>query len=198
LTRSELVAQDFKGDKLGPLLKVGRPEAGMPSFNFSEGDVAGIVAFVHDQKAKFEAVGGGRRDVEAADLLTGNAEAGARYFTASCARCHSDVGDLKGIGTRYQGLALMQRMLYPTGGRPVPARPKVTISLRSGQVVRGTVAAEDEFSITVSDVAGVRETWLKSGLKFTVDDPMSAHFDQLAKYSDKDMHDVYAYLVTLK
>lgn len=194
LTRSEVIATDVRGDKIGPLLKGAAPH----SFNFNATDVTAIAAFVHTQKKKFEAVGGGRRDVEAADLLTGNAQAGLKYFDTQCARCHSSTGDLKGIGTRFQGLALLQRMLNPNSGRPAPARPKVTITLMAGPTVSGTVAAEDEFSITVVDARGVRETWLKSGLKYTVDDPVGAHFEQLGKYTDKDMHDVYAYLVTLK
>ena len=198
LTRSELVAGDNRGDKIGPFLKTGRPEQGMPAFKLSNADQAAIVAFVHDQKTKFEAVGGGRRDVEPADLATGEVEAGRVYFGAQCARCHSATGDLAGIGTRFQGLALMQRMLYPSGGRPAPARPKATITLASGQTVTGPVAIEDEFSVTITDAAGARQTYQKNEVKFAIDDPMSAHFDQLEKYSDKDMHDVFAYLNTLK
>lgn len=198
LTRSELVAADNKGDKIGPFLATGRPDKGMPPFKLSNSDQAAIVAFIHDQKTKFEAVGGGRRVVEATDLLTGNVDAGKTYFAAQCARCHSATGDLAGIAGKFQGLALMQRMLYPSGGRPAPARPKATITLASGQVVTGPLATDDEFSISITDAAGVRQAFEKTDVKFTIDDPMSAHFDQLAKYTDKDMHDVYAFLATLK
>jgi cytochrome c oxidase cbb3-type subunit 3 len=192
-----MVAADNRGDKLGPFLKIGRPELGMPAFKLSNSDQAAIVAFVHDQKTKFEAVGGGRRDVEAADLLTGNADAGKTYFTAQCARCHSATGDLAGIAGKFQGLALLQRMLYPAG-RPAPARPKATITLASGQIVTGPVATDDEFSVAITDAAGARQVYQKSDVKVTIDDPMSAHFEQLSKYTDKDMHDVYVFLTTLK
>jgi cytochrome c oxidase cbb3-type subunit 3 len=203
LTRSLLVAEDNKGDKLGPLIAAGRPDQGMPAFKLSNADRDAIVAFIHDQKTKLEAVGGDRRSVDAADLLTGNADAGRTYFTAQCARCHSASGqsaggDLAGIGTRFQGLALLQRLLYPSGGRPAPARPKATITLASGQVVTGPVATDDEFTIAITDAAGARQAYSKTDVKFTVDNPMSAHFDQLAKYTDKDMHDVYAFLAALK
>lgn len=197
LTRSEVLAEDNRGDKLGPLLAAGRTDKGMPAFKLSSADQAAIVAFLHDQKTKFEAVGGGRRDVEAADLLTGSADAGRTYFAAQCARCHSATGDMAGVGTRFQGLALLQRLLYPAG-RPAPAAPKATITLASGQVVTGPVVNNDEFSITITDAAAARQVYSKRDVKVTVDDPMSAHFDLLVKYTDKDMHDVYAYLASLK
>jgi cytochrome c oxidase cbb3-type subunit 3 len=198
LTRSQVVAEDTRGDKLGPLLRTGRPELGMPAFNLSATDLGAIVAYVHDQKTKFEALGGGRRSVEAEDILsTGNADAGRRYFNSQCTKCHSATGDMAGVASRFQGLALLQRMLYPSG-RPAPARPKVTITLASGQTVTGPLASEDEFSVAITDPAGARQTYQKSAVKFTIDDPLSAHFDQLAIYTDKDMHDVFAYLNTLK
>lgn len=199
LTRSELVAEDIRGDRIGPLLRAGRPDQGMPSFNLSDADRDAIVAFIHDQKTKFEALGGGRRSVDAADLATGDAAAGRRYFNGAggCSGCHSPTGDLAGIATRYQGLTLLQRMLYPAG-RPAPARPKVTVTLASGQTVTGTLGSEDEFTIVVVDAAGARQTYEKDTVKFKIDNPMSAHFDQLGKYTDDDMHNVFAYLDSLK
>lgn len=199
LTRSELVAEDTRGDKIGPLLRAGRSDKGMPAFNLSDADRGAIVAFIHDQKTKFETLGGGRRSVEAADLATGNAAAGRSYFNEAgrCGTCHSATGDLAGIATRYQGLALLQRMLYPAG-RPAPAPPKVTFTLASGQTIISPLAGEDEFTLTVFDPLGARQTYEKSAVKFKIDDPLSAHFDQLGKYTDDDMHNVYAYLDTLK
>jgi cytochrome c oxidase cbb3-type subunit 3 len=199
LTRSKLVAEDTRGDKLGPLLRAGRPDQGMPAFKLNETDLRDIVAFIHDQKTKSEALGGGRRSVEAEDLATGNAESGRAYFNraGSCASCHSATGDLAGVASRYKGLTLLQRMLYP-GGRPAPARPKVTVTLPSGQTVVRDLASEDEFSIVTLDPSGVRQTYEKNAVKYKVDDPLSAHFLQLGKYTDDDMHNVFAYLDTLK
>jgi cytochrome c oxidase cbb3-type subunit 3 len=199
LTRSALVAQDTRGDKIGPLLKTGRPDRGMPSFDLTTAEVGALVAFIHAQKTKFETLGGGRRAVDVTDLATGKADVGRRYFNrkGSCAGCHSPTGDLAGIASRYQGLRLLQRMLYPSG-QPAPAPPKVTFTLPEGQTVVAPLAVQDEFTITVLDPAGARQTYARSTVKFKIDDPISAHFDQLGKYSDKDMHDVYAYLETLK
>lgn len=199
LTRSVLVAEDTRGDRIGPLLRVGRPSQGMPSFNLTDADRDAIVAFIHNQKTKFEAFGGGRRSVDAASLATGDAGAGRRYFNGAggCSGCHSPAGDLAGIATRYQGLVLLQRMLYPTG-RPAPARPKITLTLTSGQTIVAPLISEDEFTVVILDSAGARQTYEKSTVKFKIDDPMSAHFDQLGKYTDNDMHNVFAYLDTLK
>lgn len=199
LTRSELVAADNRGDKIRPLLKTGRVDQGMPAFpTLSDADSMAIVAFIHDQKTKGDSLGGGRRQVDPEDLATGNAKAGERYFDTACAKCHSATGDLAGIAKRYQGLALMRRMLYPTAGRPAPKRPEVTLTLANGQKIVAPLAVEDEWTVSITDAAGERKTYDKTAVKFEVKDPVQAHFEQLGKYTDKDMHDVFAYLDSLK
>src|SRR4051812_17397560 len=207
LTRAELVAQDTHGNKVGPVIRAGRPSAGMPAFkDLSEGELNAIVGFLHSQMDKFAELGGGRRSVEPADLATGNAAAGKEYFNGAgkCASCHSATGDLAGVGKRFQGLALIRRMLYPAGGGPggqggnPGSQPKATFLLKTGQTVVAPVAAEDEFTVTVLDPLGARQTYQRSAVKVTIDDPLAAHFDQLGKYTDADMHNVYAYLESLK
>lgn len=200
LMRSELVAQDVRGDKIAPLLKQGRVAQGMPAFDLSSADLNAIVAFIHDQKTKSEAEGGGRRSVDAEDLATGNAAAGRAYFNGAggCSGCHSPTGDLEGVANRFKGLALLERMLYPTAGRPAPARPKATVTLASGETISGTLASQDEFTIVVTDASGQRRMFEKKLVQYKIDDPMQAHFDQLGKYTDRDMHNVYAYLDTLR
>jgi cytochrome c oxidase cbb3-type subunit 3 len=198
LTRSELVAQDDHADKAGPMIRAGRPNAGMPSFNsLSDDELNAIVAFLHSQMDKFAELGGGRRSVEPADLATGNAAAGREYFNAKggCSSCHSATGDLAGIGKRFQGLTLLRRMLYPSGNRDSAT---ATFLLPSGEKVVAPVTAEDDFSVTVLDPLGARQTYQKSAVKVKIEDPLSAHFDQLGRYTDADMHNVYAYLETLK
>ena len=89
-------------------------------------------------------------------------------------------------------------MLYPSNTRPAPAPAKVTVTLPSGETISGSLASRDEFTIALTDSAGMTRTWPVNDVKFTVDDPMTAHFEQLGKYSDDDMHNVYAYLQTLR
>jgi len=202
LTRSALVGEDVRGDKIRPLVRSGRPDKGMPAFTLPDADLTAIVAFIHEQRAEAAAVTGGRRAVDLADLQTGNADAGKRYFEAACARCHSAAGDLKGVATRYEGLPLLQRMLYPgSGGRgagPAPTPPTVRVSLRDGRVVAGTLAYRDEFTISITDGDGWQRSWPANQVTYTVDDRLQAHVEQLGKYTDADMHDVLAYLQTLR
>jgi cytochrome c oxidase cbb3-type subunit 3 len=199
LTRSELIAQDVKGDKLGPLVRAGRVDAGMPSFRLDDAELTAIAAFIHRQMDDFSALGGGRRTVEPEDLATGNAADGRAYFNGAggCSGCHSATGDLSGVAGRYQGLALLQRMLYPSG-RPAPAPPKAIFTLPSGQTLVASLAAEDEFSVTVTDALGAPQTYRKNAVKVSIENPMAAHFEQLGKYTDASMHNVLAYLDTLK
>src|SRR5579864_3019235 len=125
LTRSKLVTQDVDGDKIGPVVRNGRPEKGMPPFNFSDPQIAALAAFIHTQQKTATTRKGGRKGVDVADLQTGNVDAGKQYFNGpgGCATCHSPTGDLAGIASRYEGLALEEQMLYPKN-----AKSKVTVS----------------------------------------------------------------------
>jgi cytochrome c oxidase cbb3-type subunit 3 len=170
----------------------------MPAFPLNDADLNAIVAFIHDQQTHASTELGGRRSVDAADLQTGNADAGRRYFETACASCHSPTGDLKGIATRFQGLALFQRMLNPrTSGRGV-APATVTVTPPDGPAVSGKLEYRDEFTVALTDDKGWYHSWPIRQVKMTVSDPVSAHVDQLGKYTDSDMHDVLAYLQTLK
>src|SRR3982750_4751470 len=115
LTHSQLVADDVRGDKISEVVRNGRVEKGMPRFNLSDAEMAGLVAFIHEQKAKASSRAGGRRSVDVEDLQTGSVEAGRNYFNGAgtCSQCHSPTGDLANVASRYQGLKLMQRLLYP-------------------------------------------------------------------------------------
>ena len=203
LTRSALVAADVRGDRINPVVRSGRN--GMPPFNLSDSDLAAIVAYIHDQKTQADSAVGGRRSVDVADLQTGNAAAGKRYFDTACARCHSATGDLAGLATRVQGLQLLQRMLYPNPRRRPPdvivtVAPPGTdaIDIRQLETVTGTLAYRDEFTIAVIDESGWYHSWPTTKVRFTVEDRLQAHVEQLGKYTDADMHDVLAYLQTLR
>jgi cytochrome c oxidase cbb3-type subunit III len=205
LTRSDLVAADLRGDKIIPVVKNGRPEKKMPPFNFSDTDLAALVAFIHDAKDKAATLEGSRRTVEPADLQTGSAQAGQAYFNGAggCTKCHSTTGDLAGVGSRYQGLALFQRMLNPTGrggrGGRTPRQPTVTVTMPGGQTLTGNLAYQDEFTIALTDATGRYRSWPRTpALKVVVDDPYDVHFAQLGKYTNETVHDMLAYLQSLK
>ena len=195
LTRSKLVLADVGGDKITEVVRDGRPQKNMPSFNFSGQEMSSLVAFIHSQAAKAAALNGRRRGVDVSDLQTGNVEQGKQYFNGAggCAKCHSPTGDLAGIATRYQGLQLEERMLYPRD-----AKDKVTVTLPSGEKFSGTVAYLDEFVVGLRDEAGTYHSWPTANVKYAVDSPVTAHVDQFSKYTDEDIHNLMAYLQTLR
>jgi len=199
LTSSPLLAADVGGDKLMPVIRDGRVDKGMPAFALGAADLAAIVTFIHDQKKKADSNPGRRRGVVLEDLQTGNADVGKAYFNGAggCARCHTPDGDLARVATRLQPLALLQRMLYPARGQKQnPAT--VTVTTGSGETITGRLAHRDEFTIALVDASGWHRSWSTANVKFSVDDPLDAHREQLGKYTDKDMHDVLAYLQTLR
>ncbi len=200
LTRSKLVAADVNGDKIAPVIRNGRPDKGMPPFDRSEQQIAGLVAFIHTQQQAALGLSGrrgngGRKGVDPSDLQTGNAEAGKRYFEGSggCGKCHSPNGDLAGVASRYKGLELEEQMLYPKN-----AKSKVTVTLASGQQIAGTLAYLDEFTVGLINAGGTYQSWRIRDVKYEVDAPVEAHVDLFSKYTDEDVHNLMAYLQTLQ
>jgi len=195
LTSSKLVADDVNGEKIGAVVRNGRPEKGMPRFSLSADEMAGLVAFIHTQAAGAAAQNGKRRGVDVADLQTGSAEAGKEYFNGAgkCASCHSAAGDLAGVAQRYAGLRLEERMLYP---KDTPAKVKVT--LPSGETMAGKLAYVDEFTVALRGASGEYRSWATSDVKYAVDAPVEAHAEMLGKYTDADIHNLMAYLQTLR
>ncbi|HXR38879.1 MAG TPA: c-type cytochrome [Terracidiphilus sp.] len=195
LTQSKIVQADVNGDKITEVVRAGRPEKKMPAFNFSEPELQSLVAFIHAQEALAATHKGDRRGVAVADLQTGDAAAGKRYFdgAGTCAKCHSPTGDLAGVAKRHEGLELEERMLYPED-----AKSKVTVTLHSGQKVAGTLAYLDEFTVALRGSDGTYHSWLTNRVKYKVDSPVDAHVDLFSKYTDADIHNLMAYLQTLR
>jgi cytochrome c oxidase cbb3-type subunit III len=196
LTRSRLVTQDVAGNKIGAVVRDGRPEKGMPRFDFSDRQIASLAAFIHTQQNNAALTKkGGRKGVDVSDLQTGNAGAGKEYFDGAggCATCHSPTGDLAGIASRYQGLELEERMLYPRH-----AKSRVTVTLASGQTITGTLEYLDEFTVGLIDPTGAYRSWRTADVQYKVDAPVNAHVEQFGKYTDDDIHNLMAYLQTLR
>jgi mono/diheme cytochrome c family protein len=195
LTQSKIVLADVNGDKISQVVREGRPEKKMPAFNFSGQEMRSLTAFIHEQLALAATHKGDRRGVDVADLQTGNAAAGKQYFNGAgtCAKCHSPAGDLAGVATRYEGLHLEERMLYPRG-----TKSKITVTLSSGEKLSGTLAYLDEFTVGLLDASGTYHSWLTNRVKYAVDSPVEAHVDLFGKYTDDDIHNLMAYLQTLR
>jgi cytochrome c oxidase cbb3-type subunit III len=195
LTRSKLVAEDVNGSNIAPVVRNGRAEGKMPKFNLSDTEMTNLVAFIHAEAKLAASHPGGRRGVDVSDLQTGNVDAGKAYFNGpgGCSKCHSPTGDLAGIASRYQGLQLEERMLYPRN-----AKDTITVTLPSGETVKGELAYQDEFTVGLRDANGLYRSWPVSKIKFTIDSPVQAHVDQFPKYTDDDIHNLMAYIQTLK
>jgi cytochrome c oxidase cbb3-type subunit 3 len=195
LTRSKLAIADVGGDKIGDVVLHGRPEKGMPAFNFSSEQITNLAAFIHSQQTKAMAQNGHRKGVDVADLQTGNVEAGKAYFNGpgGCATCHSPTGDLAGVATRFEGLQLEERMLYPKD-----VTNKATVTLPSGETVSGKLAYLDEFTVALRDATGTYRSWRVNDVKVKVDAPVEAHVALFSKYTDADIHNLMAYIQTLR
>jgi cytochrome c oxidase cbb3-type subunit 3 len=196
LTRSRLVGGDVGGDRVRAVVLNGRPDKGMPAFpKFQAPQLADIIAFLHEQRKNASSKAGARRGVDVADLQTGNVDAGKAYFNGpgGCSSCHSPTGDLAGVASRYIGLELEKRMLYPEN-----AKSKLTVTTSSGQTLTGTLAYKDEFHVAMVDADGWYKSWPVSGLQYKIDSPAEAHVEQFPKYTDDDIHNLMAYLQTLK
>ncbi len=196
LTRSKLVASDKDGEAISTVVRNGRLEKGMPKFSLPDADIVNLVAFVHSQQDTAMSQSGNRRGVDEADLRTGDAAAGKQFFAGAggCSACHSPEKDLAGIATKYTGLRLEEQMLYP---RDI-SKPTAIVTTRTGQTVSGTVTYQDEFTIAVTDASGAYHSWPTGAVEYKVTDPLKGHAELLGKYSDADVHNLLAYIQTLK
>jgi cytochrome c oxidase cbb3-type subunit III len=198
LVRSPVVSHDDGGNLLGPTIRNGRPDKGMPSFTTMKDDqIAAIVAFLHHQEnvaLHSNRVGG---DYPIAKLLTGNAQAGKAYFDGlgGCSGCHSGTGDLANVAKKYSAIELQQRMVYPSSKT---ANKTAVVTLRDGTEYRGKVAREDEFTIALACEDGWYRSFPVNEVKITVKDPLEAHRELMQKYTDADLHNLFAYLESLK
>ena len=203
LTRSELVANDENGKQLGDFLRIGRPDRGMPKFELATAQVSDLATYLHSTIRQ----AADRRSYKILDVLVGDPKAGEVFFygAGKCGSCHSTQLDLRGVGAKFEAVALQQRMLMPRGTRPGPAYTdpnaiKVTVSPPTGESSHGALVRLTDFEVTLYDAQGRTQTWLRNGdtPRVTVTDPLQAHMDMLPKWTDADMHNVTAYLASLK
>jgi cytochrome c oxidase cbb3-type subunit III len=215
LLRSQLALSDREGELIVPIIQGSRKDSGMPAIEMSPADGAAVAAFV---RSVLETIG--RQGTPPSvglpppSVLVGDAAAGQAYFAAKCAGCHSATGDLQGIASRVSDPKMLQNTWVAGGGRggrgggrgavasgPPSARTvTVAVTLPTGERTEGRLVRIDDFLVTVGLPEGTLRTFRRDGdqPKVEVHDPMQVHRELLAAYTDKDMHNVTAYLVTLK
>ena len=81
---------------------------------------------------------------------------------------------------------------------PRDAKSTVTVTLPEGKKITGTLAYLDEFTVGLRESDGRYQSWPVSRVKYTVDSPVDAHVEQFSKYTDADIHNLMAYLQTLR
>jgi cytochrome c oxidase cbb3-type subunit III len=204
LLRAATVLDDQNGELIAPVVQNGRADRGMPKFTVTDAQVQDIVAFIHS----FTAAGYDASRMKPPSILVGDAPAGEAFFGRTCASCHSASGDLRGYASRFTDEKVLQQtwMMPGSGGRgaaPVKLNvppTTVTVTLASGEKVEGVLDRLDDFVVSLTERDGTHRSFRTSGdtPKVEVHDPLQAHRQLLPKYSDADIHNVTAYLATLK
>jgi cytochrome c oxidase cbb3-type subunit 3 len=198
LVRSGIVSHDDHGNLLAPFIRTGRPDKGMPAFpSMKDDQMLGIVAFLHHQAEAALHSTKVPGDYPLAKLLTGNADTGKRFFNGAgeCSRCHSPTGDLAGIAKKFTPVDLQQRFVYPLGKNIVIT---ATVTTGKGEQFQGKVVNDDEFNIGIECQDGRYRSWPRDRVKVALHDPLQKHRELTTKYSDADVHNLFAYLETLK
>jgi mono/diheme cytochrome c family protein len=205
LIRSEVVLHDRYGSTIGPFLKKGHPTQTTPVAQLSSAQIVDLTHTIHQ-----EVYNTLRSALEIQNVLTGDSKAGAAYFNGEgkCSSCHSPTGDLAHLGSRMDPPTLQQRFLFPGGrggrggrggGGAAPNLVTVTVTPASGAPITGVLLHLDDFNVALSDSTGEYRSFKRTAaLKVVKNDPAQAHHDLLDKYTDKNMHDMVAYLETLK
>ena len=196
LLRSPVVLDDNQGELIGQTVHEGRPAKGMPAFpSLTSEQLRDLAEYLHLQVE----LAANRGTYKALNVVTGNAKAGEAYFNGlgKCNTCHSVTGDLAHIGSKMDPPDLQQRFLYP--GPSQPSATKVTVILKDGTQISGTLKHLDDFYVSLDDAAGnYRSIALEKGVTVSVEDKLVFHRQMLDKYTNVQMHDLTAYLVTLK
>jgi cytochrome c oxidase cbb3-type subunit 3 len=214
LLRSQTLLSDKAGELVLPIVQGGRPNppAGMPpmpAFPLPPDDITAIAEYLHSVLG--QAGNQGRppvgESIPPEKILVGDASAGQTFFAARCSSCHSITGDLKGVASRVADPRELQNLwLSGGGGRGgrgggAPARPvTVTVTPATGPAIQGRLGRIDEFVVSLIQEDGTRRTFARKGgePKVELRDPAAAHRALVPTLADKDMHNVTAYLWTIK
>ena len=219
LLRSQTVLSDKNGELIAPIVQGGRPNppAGappMPPFALPPDDIKALVEYLHSVLGQAGAQGRPPEGVLVTPekILVGDAAAGETYFAERCASCHSVSGDLQGIASRVTDPRALQDLWVSGGGGRGRGRGRgagaagqqrsatVTVTPPSGAPVEGRLLRIDDFTVSLIQEDGTRRTFARTGddPKVVVKDPADAHRKLVPELADKDMHNVTAYLWTIK
>ena len=201
LLRSSLMLDDQNGELIGPIVQKGR--GAMPAIPLSNEQVADIAAFLHAIPVS------SRTGPSTLSILVGDAKKGEAYVTQTCAKCHVTAA-LRAFSNKVEDPKTLQQMwLMPgSGGRgfgpntaAIPAPPITgVVTMPSGERVEGRVEQVDDFTVTLLLANGQRRTidTFETKARLELRDPLQPHKEMLPIYTDSDIHNVTAYLASLR
>lgn len=209
LYTSDITLHDEEGVGMAAYLK-GDVHQKAVKLDLAQPTVYDIAAYLHSRIIVAAINRGG--DIHPDEVLkAGDAKAGEAYFNGSggCAKCHSATGDLKSVGAKYDPATLQDRLVMPRGGgrggfgrsgAPDPMAVTATVTLPNGQTVKGLPLRVTDFDVTLRLDDGSTQTWARdNGIpKVDLHDPLAAHIEVMRTLKDGDMHNLAAYLATLK
>jgi cytochrome c oxidase cbb3-type subunit 3 len=218
LLRSQIVLNDVDAESIGPVVLNGRQNPGMPvmpPLNMPTDDVKAIATYIRSVLATARGQGAPPEGPPVTlNIVVGDASAGQAYFAATCSACHSVTGDLRGLATRVSDPVQLQNLWVSgggggrrggRGGGPPAASSKprdvmITVTSPSGERVEGRLVRIDDFMVVLAAADGSQRSFRRDGdvPQVRIRDPLEPHKKLLLTYTDKDIHDVTAYLVTLK
>jgi cytochrome c oxidase cbb3-type subunit 3 len=219
LLRSQIILTDQHGENMLPVIRDGRQGAvgTMPAFRLPEADILAIAEYIHTVMGQAGRQGRPpERDTPVElNVLVGDAAAGQRYFEKVCGRCHSPSGDLRGVAARVVDATALQNLWVSGGlsgrggrggaggggrGEAEISRVQVTVTPPGSAPVAGRLVRIDDFVVSIVQEDGTRRTFRREGSvpKVELNDPLEPHRRLVLELADRDMHDVTAYLATLK
>ena len=220
LIRSPMVLDDLGtgGKEIGDYLNFGRPEKGMPKFSLTETESSDIAMWLH----RCVAAAAERGSYQRLNVFSGDPKAGEAFFNGSvgkCNTCHSATGDMKGLVAKNNNDApTIQGLIVsgggggrggggrggrgggaPAGGTPSPNAVTATVTLKSGEVIKGYPGSIDDWQITIRLPDGKLRSFIRDEdwPKYETHNPLQPHLDLVFKYTDADIHNLAAYLRTL-
>jgi cytochrome c oxidase cbb3-type subunit 3 len=211
LLRSQTALNDQKGELVSKAIADHNPK-----INLTSDDSVAVAEYIHSVLATTGGQGSppGRNPTGMKlEILVGDAKAGQRYFDKVCAKCHSTVGDLKGLATKYPDPRALQNAWVggAAAGNPFGggrgggggAGNPATVTMADGSKIEGTLVRKDDFLVILTLPDGTRRSIARhDGIpKVDVKDPNEAHKKMILELDDpenKNMHDVTAFLATLK
>jgi cytochrome c oxidase cbb3-type subunit 3 len=202
LLRSQDALTDRLGDNLIPDMLGKNPEMSTHQFDISSEDADAVAAYVRSLVALIGSQGRPPGEsTRSPNILVGDAARGRQDFGAKCASCHSVDNDLKGYANKLSSPKLLQAS-WLRGNHLGVSAPAVTVKVTEPgkPTIEGALIHVDDFLVTLKTHDESTVTIRRRGAlpKVEVHDPLEAHRNLLPVYTDSEIHDITAYLVTLK